>query len=88
GVLVHEVDEGQPCLTCKDKCPGFSPHLWRRSFTSPRPSLSARARTGVGRTVERRSQSPGVVLYPLPVIEELRTRRDRRELSTHRQFES
>ncbi|CAN7986492.1 unnamed protein product [Ixodes hexagonus] len=29
GVLVHEVDEGQPCLTCKDKCPGFSPHLWR-----------------------------------------------------------
>ncbi|CAN8017851.1 unnamed protein product, partial [Ixodes persulcatus] len=28
GVLVHEVDEGQPCLTCKDKCPGFSPHLW------------------------------------------------------------
>ncbi|KAH8022479.1 hypothetical protein HPB51_024578 [Rhipicephalus microplus] len=30
GVLVHEVDEGQPCLTCKDKCPGFSPHLWSR----------------------------------------------------------
>nr|XP_050027160.1 prickle planar cell polarity protein 3-B-like isoform X2 [Dermacentor andersoni] len=30
GVLVHEVDEGQPCLTCKDKCPGFSPHLWRK----------------------------------------------------------
>ncbi|XP_064489395.1 prickle planar cell polarity protein 3-A-like isoform X3 [Ornithodoros turicata] len=30
GVLVHEVDEGQPCLTCKEKCPGFSPHLWRK----------------------------------------------------------
>ncbi|XP_076331853.1 four and a half LIM domains protein 3-like isoform X3 [Tachypleus tridentatus] len=30
GVLVQEVDEGQPCLHCKDKCPGFSPHIWRK----------------------------------------------------------
>ncbi|GLG92997.1 Uncharacterized protein GBIM_00516 [Gryllus bimaculatus] len=29
GVLVQEVDEGQPCLTCHEKCPGFTPHMWR-----------------------------------------------------------
>jgi hypothetical protein len=26
---MHEVDEGQPCLGCTDKCPGFSLHAWR-----------------------------------------------------------
>ncbi|XP_067119116.1 prickle planar cell polarity protein 3-A-like isoform X2 [Centruroides vittatus] len=30
GVLVQEVEEGQPCGNCKEKCPGFSPHLWRK----------------------------------------------------------
>ncbi|XP_071818540.1 prickle planar cell polarity protein 3-B-like isoform X2 [Apostichopus japonicus] len=25
----EEVDRGQPCVTCGDKCPGFSPHKWR-----------------------------------------------------------
>jgi hypothetical protein len=29
GVLVEEVDEGQPCLTCHEKCSGFAPHMWR-----------------------------------------------------------
>jgi len=29
GVLVEEVDEGQPCLACHEKCSGFAPHLWR-----------------------------------------------------------
>ncbi|KAK9511373.1 hypothetical protein O3M35_000041 [Rhynocoris fuscipes] len=28
GVLVQEVDEGQPCTEC-DKCHGFAPHVWR-----------------------------------------------------------
>ena len=29
-VVIHEVDEGQPCLACTDdKCPGFTPHEWR-----------------------------------------------------------
>ena len=26
---MEEVDEGQPCLTCQEKCSGFAPHLWR-----------------------------------------------------------
>ncbi|XP_068233779.1 uncharacterized protein [Palaemon carinicauda] len=30
GVLVQEVDEGQPCLMCRDKCPGYTSHVWRR----------------------------------------------------------
>ncbi|XP_076054519.1 uncharacterized protein LOC143033221 [Oratosquilla oratoria] len=30
GVLVQEVDEGQPCLMCRDKCPGYTSHTWRR----------------------------------------------------------
>ncbi|KAK2182432.1 hypothetical protein NP493_354g03033 [Ridgeia piscesae] len=29
GIFVQEVDNGQPCLNCKDKCPGFAPHKWR-----------------------------------------------------------
>nr|XP_045587003.1 uncharacterized protein LOC123748930 [Procambarus clarkii] len=29
GVLVQEVDEGQPCLMCRDKCPGYTSHVWR-----------------------------------------------------------
>lgn len=29
GVVVQEVDEGQPCLVCADKCPGFTVHSWR-----------------------------------------------------------
>jgi hypothetical protein len=29
GVLVQEIDEGRPCLTCTDQCPGFQPHPWR-----------------------------------------------------------
>ncbi|XP_074640636.1 testin-like [Tubulanus polymorphus] len=29
GVLVQEVDEGQACLSCKERCPGFNPHRWR-----------------------------------------------------------
>uniref|UniRef100_T1HRQ3 Uncharacterized protein n=1 Tax=Rhodnius prolixus TaxID=13249 RepID=T1HRQ3_RHOPR len=28
GVLIQEVDEGQPCSAC-DKCVGFEPHIWR-----------------------------------------------------------
>ncbi|XP_067140319.1 prickle planar cell polarity protein 3-like isoform X2 [Centruroides vittatus] len=28
-VIILEVDNGQRCLFCKDKCPGFSPHAWR-----------------------------------------------------------
>lgn len=27
--MIQEMDEGQPCLCCKDKCPGFSLHTWR-----------------------------------------------------------
>ncbi|XP_035742462.1 trichohyalin-like isoform X2 [Vespa mandarinia] len=30
GVLITDVEEGQPCLQCGDVCPGFSPHIWRR----------------------------------------------------------
>ncbi|KAG8198196.1 hypothetical protein JTE90_015294 [Oedothorax gibbosus] len=33
GVLVREVDEGQPCLNCGDECPGFRPHMWRTVCT-------------------------------------------------------
>ena len=29
GILVHEVDEGQPCLACGDRCSGFMLHGWR-----------------------------------------------------------
>ncbi|ESO89100.1 hypothetical protein LOTGIDRAFT_154180 [Lottia gigantea] len=29
GVVVEEVDEGQPCLACVDRCPGFTGHEWR-----------------------------------------------------------
>ena len=29
GVLVQEIDQGRPCLTCTDQCPGFQPHPWR-----------------------------------------------------------
>ncbi|XP_046980770.1 uncharacterized protein LOC124545856 [Schistocerca americana] len=34
GVLVQEVDEGQPCLECQEKCPGFTPHVWRKTCSS------------------------------------------------------
>ncbi|XP_064628367.1 prickle planar cell polarity protein 3-A-like isoform X2 [Lineus longissimus] len=29
GIFVQEVDEGQPCDICKERCPGFSRHRWR-----------------------------------------------------------
>eukprot|EP00729_Bicosta_minor_P013359 gene13359-33811_t len=29
GVLLHEVDQGQPCTSCAD-CPGFELHFWRK----------------------------------------------------------
>ncbi|XP_069128903.1 testin-like isoform X1 [Argopecten irradians] len=28
-IVVHEVDEGQPCLVCGDRCSGFRQHKWR-----------------------------------------------------------
>ncbi|XP_072766950.1 uncharacterized protein [Anoplolepis gracilipes] len=28
GVLITDVEEGQPCLQCGEICPGFSPHIW------------------------------------------------------------
>ncbi|XP_067140227.1 four and a half LIM domains protein 1-like [Centruroides vittatus] len=28
-ILIQEVDEGQRCLECKERCSGFSPHPWR-----------------------------------------------------------
>lgn len=28
-VVIREVDEGQPCLLCGEKCPGFALHVWR-----------------------------------------------------------
>ncbi|XP_013401172.1 four and a half LIM domains protein 3 isoform X2 [Lingula anatina] len=31
GVVINEVDEGQPCLICEERCPGFIPHVWRKS---------------------------------------------------------
>ncbi|XP_043674578.1 nexilin isoform X1 [Vespula pensylvanica] len=34
GVLITDVEEGQPCLQCGDVCPGFSPHIWRKNCTS------------------------------------------------------
>ncbi|PVD28899.1 hypothetical protein C0Q70_11494 [Pomacea canaliculata] len=30
-ILVCEVDEGQPCLSCEDMCPGFAFHSWRNN---------------------------------------------------------
>ena len=27
--LLHEVNAGQPCLKCEDKCPGLEIHFWR-----------------------------------------------------------
>ncbi|XP_050394162.1 prickle planar cell polarity protein 3-B isoform X3 [Patella vulgata] len=29
GVVVEEVDDGQPCVACGDRCPGFLTHEWR-----------------------------------------------------------
>lgn len=29
GILVQEIDEGRPCLSCGDNCSGFRPHQWR-----------------------------------------------------------
>ncbi|KAK3583915.1 hypothetical protein CHS0354_033700 [Potamilus streckersoni] len=34
GILVQEVDEGQPCLACEDRCPGFNAHEWRNTCIS------------------------------------------------------
>ncbi|XP_014467281.1 PREDICTED: zinc finger CCCH domain-containing protein 13 isoform X2 [Dinoponera quadriceps] len=34
GVLITDVEEGQPCLQCREMCPGFSPHAWRKNCTS------------------------------------------------------
>ncbi|XP_057366891.1 prickle planar cell polarity protein 3-B-like isoform X2 [Daphnia carinata] len=30
GILVLEIDEGRPCLSCGEKCTGFRPHQWRK----------------------------------------------------------
>ncbi|XP_046438333.1 prickle planar cell polarity protein 3-like isoform X2 [Daphnia pulex] len=30
GILVQEIDEGRPCLSCGDNCSGFRPHQWRK----------------------------------------------------------
>uniref|UniRef100_A0A0P6D0K3 Four and a half LIM domains protein n=1 Tax=Daphnia magna TaxID=35525 RepID=A0A0P6D0K3_9CRUS len=30
GILVLEIDEGRPCLSCGEKCSGFRPHQWRK----------------------------------------------------------
>lgn len=29
GILVQEIDEGRPCLSCGENCSGFQPHQWR-----------------------------------------------------------
>ncbi|EEB12484.1 hypothetical protein Phum_PHUM183130 [Pediculus humanus corporis] len=29
GIWVQEVDYGQPCEICREKCDGFVPHDWR-----------------------------------------------------------
>ncbi|XP_054014790.1 zinc finger CCCH domain-containing protein 13-like isoform X2 [Hylaeus anthracinus] len=34
GVLITDVEEGQPCLQCGETCSGFSPHTWRKNCTS------------------------------------------------------
>ncbi|XP_071638838.1 uncharacterized protein Lmpt isoform X1 [Temnothorax longispinosus] len=34
GVLITDVEEGQPCLQCGEACSGFSPHTWRKNCTS------------------------------------------------------
>lgn len=31
-VVIQDVDEGQPCLSCRDKCLGFTQHAWRSGF--------------------------------------------------------
>ncbi|XP_020280380.1 uncharacterized protein LOC109853064 isoform X1 [Pseudomyrmex gracilis] len=31
GVLITDMEEGQPCLQCGEKCSGFSPHTWRKN---------------------------------------------------------
>ncbi|XP_067133166.1 four and a half LIM domains protein 2-like [Centruroides vittatus] len=28
-VFIQEIDEGQACLKCESKCPGYKPHAWR-----------------------------------------------------------
>ncbi|KAG8294156.1 hypothetical protein J6590_003329 [Homalodisca vitripennis] len=47
GVVVHEVDEGQPCQLC-DRCTnGFHPHPWRAAYikwtehSNPSPSVKS-----------------------------------------------
>ncbi|XP_063403214.1 prickle planar cell polarity protein 3-like isoform X3 [Mytilus trossulus] len=30
-IIVEEVDEGQPCLACVERCSGFSRHKWRNT---------------------------------------------------------
>ncbi|KAM0737256.1 Four and a half LIM domains protein 2 [Formica fusca] len=34
GALITDVEEGQPCLQCGERCLGFSPHIWRKNCTS------------------------------------------------------
>ncbi|XP_066602067.1 uncharacterized protein [Prorops nasuta] len=34
GVLITDVEDGQPCLQCGETCPGFSAHTWRKNCTS------------------------------------------------------
>ncbi|KAL0115188.1 hypothetical protein PUN28_010653 [Cardiocondyla obscurior] len=34
GVLITDVEDGQPCLQCEEKCSGFSLHSWRKNCTS------------------------------------------------------
>uniref|UniRef100_A0A0K8TEX0 Four and a half LIM domains protein 2 n=1 Tax=Lygus hesperus TaxID=30085 RepID=A0A0K8TEX0_LYGHE len=63
GVLVREVDEGQPCLAC-EKCQGFEAHHWRKTCNSckcPREShdvfheewVNVRERLGIGQDQDK-----------------------------------
>ncbi|XP_065209760.1 four and a half LIM domains protein 3-like isoform X2 [Planococcus citri] len=33
-VVITEIEEGQPCLNCDAKCPGFQFHKWRKTCSS------------------------------------------------------
>ncbi|XP_071549330.1 prickle planar cell polarity protein 3-A isoform X2 [Panulirus ornatus] len=67
GVLVQEVDEGQPCLMCRDKCPGYSSHVWRKTCQSCKCTrelhdvyhedwVNVRERLGLGDSLGRSSR--------------------------------
>ncbi|XP_069194174.1 four and a half LIM domains protein 2 isoform X4 [Procambarus clarkii] len=67
GVLVQEVDEGQPCLMCRDKCPGYTSHVWRKTCQSCKCTrelhdvyhedwVNVRERLGLGDSLGRSSR--------------------------------